>query len=167
MMSSSKTLPPPLVLASEPSEPEVLGELIARMMSHVHRRSAGDTLAIMHKAGLTMAQLVALHALIHRGTQSVTAVARCLRLSAGATSHLVDRLVGDGLAARAENPTDRRQKCVSITAAGRRLVLQVQTERTRELAGVVARLTPGIRRQFGKIMLRVIGELSSLPQDGS
>ena len=164
MMLSVKS---PVSSAAAPSEPEVLGELIGRMMSHVHRRSAGETLAIMNKAGLTMAQLVALHVLMHVGTQSVTAVARCLRLSAGATSHLVDRLVGDGLVARAENPTDRRQKCVSITAAGRRLVMHVENERTREFAGVVARLSPGIRRQFGKIMLKVIGELSSLPQDGS
>jgi DNA-binding MarR family transcriptional regulator len=148
-----------------PSEPELVSDLIGRMMNHVHRRSAGETLAILHKAGITMAQLVALHVLMHGGVHSVSAVARCLRLSAAATSHLVDRLVSSGLVARAENPQDRRQKCVSITALGRRLVMQVQTERTREMAGVVARLSPALRRQFGKVMLRVIDELSSLPQD--
>ena len=144
--------------------PQVIGDLIGRMMTHIHRRSAGDTLAILHQAGISMAQLVALHVLIHRGTQTVTRVANCLRLSAAATSHLIDRLVFDGLAARDEDPADSRQKRVSITPAGQRLVLKVQSERTREMADVVARLSPEIRRQFGQIMLRVIEELSSLPE---
>jgi len=147
--------------------PQVVGRMIGQMMSHIHRRSAGETLAIMNKAGLTMAQLVALHVLIHRGTLSVSAVAACLRLSAAATSHLIDRLVIDGLAERDENPSDRRQKRVSITTTGRRLVLQVESERTREMADVVARLSPDIRKQFGQVMLRVIEELSSLPEDES
>jgi DNA-binding MarR family transcriptional regulator len=137
------------------------------MMSHIHRRSAGDTLAMLNDAGLTMAQLVALHVLEHGGTRSVSAIAACLRLSPAATSHLVDRLVVQDLVGRIEDPDDRRQKRVTITAAGRRLIDRVQRERTREMSEVVARLSPDLRGQFAQVLVRVIQELSFLPQDMS
>jgi DNA-binding MarR family transcriptional regulator len=154
-----------------PSRPGVrsqairVGALIGEMMSHIHRRSAGDTLAMLNDAGLTMAQLVALHVLEHGGTRSVSAIAACLRLSPAATSHLVDRLVVQDLVGRVEDPDDRRQKRVTITAAGRHLIHRVQRERTREMSEVVARLSPDLRGQFGQVLVRVIEELSFLPQD--
>lgn len=169
-VSSAK--PPPAVIAPPP--PGVgagvnvggnVGELIGEMMSHVHRRSAGDTLAMLNDAGLTMAQLVALHVLEHGGTRTVSSIAACLRLSPAATSHLVDRLVGQELVGRVEDPSDRRQKRVTITAAGRRLIDKVQRERTREMSEVVARLSPAVRGQFSQVLVRVIEELSSLPQE--
>lgn len=134
--------------------------LIGEMMSQIHRRSAGDMLAILNETGLSMAQLVALHVLEHGGTCSVSAIAGFLRLSPAATSHLVDRLVVAGLVGRVEDPEDRRQKRVSITPAGRRLVDRVQRGRAREVAEVVARLSPDIRKQFGKVLGRVIEELT-------
>src|SRR5438874_6779257 len=103
-----------------------LSLLINDLMSHVHRRSAGDTLAIMNEAGLTMAQLVALHGLAHTGPQSVSKVASCLRLSPAATSHLINRLVLARLVGRTEDPIDRRHKRIAITAAGRALVDRLQ-----------------------------------------
>ena len=147
------------------SEPLEVGGLIGEMMGHIHRRSAGETLAVMNEVGLTMAQLVALHMLGHMGTQSVSKIAACLRLSPAATSHLVDRLVGVGLVARVEDPGDRRQKQISITAAGRSLIDRVQRERAREMATVVAGLSPAVREQFARVLVQVIAELSSLPKD--
>lgn len=164
----ARTGAPLLVEASPGGEvagPVEIGALVGEMMSHIHRRSAGETLAILSEAGLTMAQLVTLHILEHGGTRSVSAIASCLRLSPAATSHLIDRLVVGGLVGRIEDPVDRRQKRVSITAAGRRLVDRVQKERTREMSQVVAGLSPEVRRQFGKVLVQVIKELSSLPQD--
>jgi DNA-binding MarR family transcriptional regulator len=151
--------------AAAVEQPVRVGALIGEMMSHIHRRSAGDTLAMLNDAGLTMAQLVALHVLEHCGTQSVSAIASCLRLSPAATSHLIDRLVVQELVERVEDPVDRRQKRLTITASGRRLIDRVQRERTREMSEVVARLSPEVRGQFSQVLVRVIEELSSLPQD--
>lgn len=152
--------------AGDPAPAEI-GALIGEVMCQIHRRSAGETLAIMNQLGLTMAQLVTLYALEHSGTRSVSAIASCLRLSPAATSHLVNRLVGVRLVKRVEDPSDRRQKRVSITPGGRRLIDRVQRERTREMAQVVARLSAGVRSQVGRVLVRVIQELSSLPQDMS
>ena len=87
-------------------------------MSHIHRRSADDTLAVMNEVGLTMAQMVALHLLTHLGPVSVSSIAACLKLSPPATSHLVDRMVVAGLVGRTEDPVDRRHKRIAITRPG-------------------------------------------------
>src|SRR5262245_7611482 len=92
-----------------------VGVLIGELMGLVHRRSAGDMLSLLNEAGLTMAQMVALHGLNHLGPQSVSAVAGCLGLSPAATSHLIDRLVGWGFVGRSEDPVDRRHKQIRIT----------------------------------------------------
>ena len=57
---------------SRAPRPAKLARLIEEMMSHIHRRSADDTLAVMNEAGLTMAQMVALHLLTHLGPVSVS-----------------------------------------------------------------------------------------------
>src|SRR5437762_807245 len=96
-----------------------LSALVSALFSNINRRSAGASLAVMGEAGLTMPQLVTLHLLAHAGGRSVGAIATKLRLSPAATSHLVERLVQAGLVARAEDPDDRRQRRLAITADGR------------------------------------------------
>jgi MarR family transcriptional regulator, organic hydroperoxide resistance regulator len=144
-----------------------MGVLIGELMKHVHRRTAGETLAILNDAGLTLPQLVCLHILEGCGVRTVSQIATALRLSPAATSHLVDRLVSGGWVGRIEDPVDRRQKRVTITAAGRRLVSRVQRERTREMTAAVAGMSPEVVRQFSKVLVKVIQELSSLPKDVS
>ena len=134
-------------------------------MGHVHRRSAGDTLAILTEAGLTMAQLVALHFLQHGGPCSVSAIAATLRLSPAATSHLVDRLVQARLVERREDQQDRRAKRVAITTAGVALTARVQAERTREFATVLGRLSAALRQRFASVLTLVNRELASLPEE--
>jgi DNA-binding MarR family transcriptional regulator len=145
-----------------------MGALIGELMKHVNRRSAGETLAIMNDAGLTLPQLVTLHILQHSGVRTISAIATALRLSPAATSHLIDRLVTGGFVGRIEDPEDRRQKRVTITAVGRRLIDRVQRERTREMTDAMAGLPPEVSRQFGRVLSLVIEELeklSSTPKD--
>jgi DNA-binding MarR family transcriptional regulator len=155
--------PRPKVITGQPTE---LSALVNELMSHIHRRFAGDSLAIMAEAGLTMPQLVTLHMLAHAGGRSVGTIAACLRLSPPATSHLVDRLVQARLIVRTEDPDDRRQKRLAITDAGRQLVEKINSERSREVSVVLARLTPALRRQFAEVLERVVEELDSLPVPG-
>ena len=139
-----------------------MGALIGELLRHVNRRSAGETLAIMNDSGLTLPQLVTLHILEQAGVRTISAIAAALRLSPAATSHLIYRLVTGGLVGRIEDPQERRQKRVTITPAGRRLVDRVQRERTREMTEAVAGLSPEVCRDFGRVLSRVIGELEKL-----
>jgi DNA-binding MarR family transcriptional regulator len=144
-------------------QPAKLANLIEEMMSHIHRRSADDTLAVMNEAGLTMAQMVALHLLTHLGAVSVSSIAACLKLSPPATSHLVDRMVVAGLVGRSEDPLDRRHKRIEITSTGRDLIEGTNERRTREFTRVLASLTGDVQAQFGKALARVVTELKALP----
>ena len=145
------------------AQPAKLASLIEEMMSHIHRRSADDTLAVMNEAGLTMAQMVALHLLTHLGPVSVSSIAACLKLSPPATSHLVDRMVIAGLVGRSEDPTDRRHKRIAITSTGRELIEGTNERRTREFTRVLSSLSSDAQAQFGKALARVVTELKGLP----
>ena len=145
------------------AQPAKLANLIEEMMSHIHRRSADDTLAVMNEAGLTMAQMVALHLLTHLGPVSVSSIAACLKLSPPATSHLVDRMVVAGLVGRSEDPFDRRHKRIEITSTGRDLIEGTNERRTREFTRVLSSLTGEVQAQFGRVLARVVTELKGLP----
>jgi DNA-binding MarR family transcriptional regulator len=145
------------------AHPTDLAHLIDQMMSHIHRRSADDTLAVMNEAGLTMAQMVALHLLTHLGPVSVSSIAACLKLSPPATSHLVDRLVLGGLVGRSEDPVDRRHKRIAITPPGRELIERTQEQRSKEFGRVLSSLSAELQSQFGRVLARVVAELKALP----
>jgi DNA-binding MarR family transcriptional regulator len=145
------------------TRPGNLAHLIDEMMSHIHRRSADDNMALMNEAGLSMAQMVGLHLLEKLGPLSVSSVAACLRLSPPATSHLVDRLVVAGLVERTEDPADRRHKRVVIAPRGRELIQRTRDQRTREFTRILSRLSGEVQSQFGRVLARVVEELQTLP----
>jgi len=145
------------------ARPATLAHLIDEMMSHIHRRSADDTLAVMNEAGLTMAQMVALMLLEKLCPLSVSSIAACIKLSRAAASHMVDRLVTGGLVARSEDPVDRRHKRIVITPAGRELIQRTREQRAREFTRILSRLSTDVQAQFSRVLARVLDELQNLP----
>ena len=47
-------MPKPSAARSVTGQPAELSALVSELLSHVHRRSVGDSLAIMGETGLTM-----------------------------------------------------------------------------------------------------------------
>jgi MarR family transcriptional regulator, organic hydroperoxide resistance regulator len=89
---------------------------------------------------LTMGQLKALFALADAAL-SVGRLADRMGLSQPTVSQLVDRLVQLGLAARTEDPDDRRRACVSLTEQGRARITRLREggeDRWRALLGQLA-----------------------------
>ncbi len=140
---------------------ERLSQLMQRFMTLIHQRSAGDTLKLMGQAKLTMPQVVAMHMLAQRGPTTVSAIADCLRLTSGTTSHLVEQLVQGGFVARTEDAQDRRQRRIALAPAGRTLVERLSRARAREFAEVAERLSPSLQRQFEQVLHQMVTELSS------
>jgi DNA-binding MarR family transcriptional regulator len=90
--------------------------------------------------GITMAQAKVLHVLAGGPTHMTDLVAR-LRVTPSTTSGLVDKLVDQGLAARADDPADRRQVIVSVTPAGLELMerfRELNSRQLRVLLGTIA-----------------------------
>src|SRR5687767_4504545 len=104
-------------------ELDELARLIASWVSYTMRMSRRNhALKSLADLGLTFPQIGALHILMFEGAMAVSALTDKLELSVSATSHLVQRLVEAGLVKRAEHETDRRQKLVSLSDAGKKVV---------------------------------------------
>ncbi len=89
-----------------------------RLHGVVSSRMMRDVADQMQEEELSFSMVATLFHLRHAGQLTVTSLAAQTRLSLPATSHLVERLVRRGLVERTENPTNRREKCVALTARG-------------------------------------------------
>jgi DNA-binding MarR family transcriptional regulator len=127
----------------------------------VNQRSAGETLAIMNEAGLTLPQFVTLHLLRQSGPRSVSFIAERLHLSMPATSQLIDRLVRGRFATRHEHEADRRQRRIRITPSGRRLLDRVARSRAREFSMAFT----GLPARLGQELVGVLGEVVTRLRD--
>ena len=145
-----------------------LGELVSQFMGLINRQIAGDTLAIMHEAGITLPQMVALHVLRYGGNSSINGLGEALNLSTSATSHLVDRLVERDLIHRAEDPTDRRQKRLALAPAGEELLNRLSAAREHEMLALASRLSPDVLNSVLGLLEEAVAQLRrslELPQE--
>lgn len=116
-----------------------LGELMRRWSKLIWASSVRPMYRRMLDHDLTMAELVVLRQL-QRGSLTVAEAAECIHLSPSAASRAIDRLVRDGLIRREENPDDRRQKRLTMSAAGRELLGDMDAvfaERQRQIVAVL------------------------------
>ncbi len=91
-------------------------------------RSMQEWWRVVRKTGISMPQFGLLRRLYHGGECEVHEIGRHFDVSAAAASQLVDKLVQAGLAARTEDPDDRRARQVALTAKGRALMEQAIEE---------------------------------------
>jgi DNA-binding MarR family transcriptional regulator len=71
------------------------------------------------QVGVGVSDLACMHELIVDGPLAAGELARRLRLSTGAITHLVDRLVRAGLVTRVRDEDDRRRVLVQVDSAAR------------------------------------------------
>lgn len=135
---AAETRPPALPGGVDPGE---LGGALQQLIALLGAASDGGWLRLMHKTGLTPAQLVTLHMLENGDAETVSRLAERLAITRGAVSHLVDRLVRQRLVTRAEADGDRRCKRLELTSAGRRLLARLHQQRVRDLAHALARVS--------------------------
>lgn len=152
---------PPVPPQLPPDSPPALqlASLFEQMMGLIHGRFANESLAVMHELGITLPQLVALHVLAHTGPCTVSFLSNTLRLSASATSHLVDRTVEKGLMGRTEDPGDRRQKRLELTSAGRLLLERLNAARINEFNAAFGSLDPGLQARLVGVFDQVVTQL--------
>jgi DNA-binding MarR family transcriptional regulator len=78
--------------------------------------------------GVTASQFRLLAALARHDARTIRGLAASMRLDGGAVTRLADRLEAKGLVLREPDPTDGRSVRLSLSAAGRDLVPQLDTE---------------------------------------
>lgn len=138
---------------------ERIGALIRELTNVVVQRSAGEMLCLMSEASLSMPQLVTLSRLQSHGPLSISAIAKPLNLSLAATSHLVERLVQQGLVVRSEDQADRRHKRVALTPRGEALVERLLQARVREIDNALSVLPIARRQELESVLETVLAAL--------
>src|SRR5262245_48970440 len=95
--------------------------LLQRFNAVINGRSGEQSLTLMHETGLTFPQIIVLYVLEPSGSPlTISQIAETTRLSPGAASQMVDRLVEGGYVSRAEDAEDRRVRRVALRPAGRK-----------------------------------------------
>ncbi|OGO51166.1 MAG: hypothetical protein A2148_08815 [Chloroflexi bacterium RBG_16_68_14] len=124
-------------------------------------RLAGLIDSVYH--GLTTPQLLTLFILDEAAPKklSMTEIADDLGVSLPTTTGIVDRLVREGLAARAASPEDRRVVLVSLTRAGRSVVVRMVQALDEVMTRVLASVEEGEREAIAQAAER-FHELSVL-----
>ncbi len=99
-----------------------------------------------------------------RETASLREVADALGMHVSTASRLCDRLVSRRLLQRRDDPADRRQLALRLTAAGQRVVERMLSARRREVAAVLARLPAPRRQEVADALLAFADAAGEIPE---
>jgi DNA-binding MarR family transcriptional regulator len=91
---------------------------------------------------VTIAQFRSLVILTSTGPSTLARLAEELGVTASTAQRQIDRLVGQELVTREENPDDRREVVITITSAGKQIVDTTTRRRRRAIAAIVAKMSP-------------------------
>jgi len=101
-----------------------------------------------------------------RRSQAISALAQTLRLSLGATSQLVDRLVEGEFVAREEDPDDRRVRIVRMRPKGKQFMARLNEIRRCELTAAFDRLAPKVRDRLSGALRDAVDSLGGGERPG-
>lgn len=94
---------------------------------------------------IPLPQLRVLMMIASRGPLNLTSVAQGLDVHASNATRLCDKLVEAGLIQRSEDPADRRNLVLRLSAAGSQLVQDVSDQRRAAIAQILANMPPELR----------------------
>ncbi|MDQ3826969.1 MAG: MarR family transcriptional regulator [Actinomycetota bacterium] len=112
---------------------------------------------------VTLPQFRVLVMIASRGPQNLTAVAQGLGVHASNATRLCDKLVQAGLIHRSEDPADRRNLVLALTAAGYQLVQDMTDQRRAAIAQILAKMPPQLRDDLVPVLhcfAQAAGEIS-------
>lgn len=101
---------------------------------------------------VTLPQLRVLVVVASRTAPNLGMVASGLGVHPSNATRAVDRLVSAGLLDRGDDPTDRRNLVLALTAKGQELVDQVMAQRRDAIAAILDRMPPSRRRSLVPVM---------------
>ena len=101
---------------------DALEERVVARYRALVRALKGATIVDWAELDLTLAQIKVLFTLADEEATTIGQVAEILGIGQSTASHLVERLVQVGLAARVEDPADRRRAVPKLTLRGEDLV---------------------------------------------
>ncbi len=142
--------------AAAPGPVRDLQDHIGFWMRFVSNRVSHAFSRKLQKSGVTVAEWVVLREMYDRGDTAPSKVADLTRMTRGAASKLIDRLVEKRLIARKERSDDRRYQDIRLTDAGTQLVPALATLADCNDHEFFAPLTAGERRELLAILKKLV-----------
>ena len=115
---------------------------------------------------LDLGQVDALDLLAERDGCRMNELAEALRVDASTATRAVDRLVGDGLAARTAASDDRRAVVVSLTPAGVARHRELYERRRRVVERIVAEFDEAELAQLADLLERLVAAVDRVVGEG-
>jgi DNA-binding MarR family transcriptional regulator len=126
--------------------------LRAWMDAFMHRSMRGWN-HFAKSTGLSMPQFSILMQLHHKGPCGLSEISERFDVTAAAASQLVDKLVHAGYLERAEDPSDRRAKLLTLSAKGEELIGQGTEERYRWMDDLAATLSEEDQKKVSEALI--------------
>ncbi|MGK4578962.1 MarR family winged helix-turn-helix transcriptional regulator [Kitasatospora sp. HPMI-4] len=123
----------------------------SRLFVALSARTLADT-----DAPLTLPQLRTLVVLKNQGPVKLAVLASALAVNPSTAMRTIDKVEALGLVDRQTNPDNRREVILRLTAKGHELVDEVLAHRHREIAKIVARLSPDQRSELVRALRALI-----------
>ena len=139
-------------------------QIIRTWMDIFMHRSMRGWVHFARSTGLSMPQFSILMQLHHRGGCGVSDISDSFDITSAAASQLVDKLVQAGYIERAEDPSDRRAKLLTVSPKGLALIEQGTQERYRWMDELVRKLSAEERAKVTEalnIMTRAAREVET------
>lgn len=105
-------------------------------------RTMCHLLLYSRESGLSPSQVGALMQIHRRGVCGVSSIGGHLGVTSAAASHMLERLVRQGLVTRSEDPLDRRAKQIVLTEMGRQVMHESIRVRQEWLEALARLMTP-------------------------
>lgn len=119
-----------------------LGQTMKQLHRYISSHVMQGLQAELTDLDLSFSQMTALHQLRATPGLTVTELSARTHLSLPAASHLVERLVQRGLADRQENPDNRREKRLSLSARGQAVLAGMDSAFVNAYIRTFAQLSP-------------------------
>jgi DNA-binding MarR family transcriptional regulator len=124
----------------KPGKAELIEEIVQlqRQVNRALRQGESD---VWMELSLTIAQLKSLFFISNEGSTNFTKLAQALRVTPSNVTGIVDRLVGQGLVSRRENPESRRMLVLQATDKGEALLTSLREIKIGQLSEMLSRLS--------------------------
>ncbi|PZS39902.1 MAG: MarR family transcriptional regulator [Pseudonocardiales bacterium] len=112
---------------------------------------------------VTLPQLRILVVIASRGPQNLASVAQGLGVHPSNATRTCDKLVNAGLLHRSDDPADRRNLVLQLTASGQQLVQNMIEHRRTAIANVLATMAPQLRSDLAPALLAFAEAAGEIP----
>lgn len=114
---------------------------IIELQRRINRDLRQHTLGAWLELNLTIPQLKSLFFIANQGTTNFTTLSAALRVTPANVTGIIDRLVGQGLVHRQENPENRRVQLLSVTEKGEAIISSLRERRASRTEKILGHLT--------------------------